>query len=106
MSGTLARVRQLVTSGKWRPTTHALLRLNSRNILLRDVIDGLGSAVVVEDYPLDQRGPSVLILSFDASGLPLHAQWGIPLNNSDIANLVTIYSPDPAQWRKDWLTRR
>jgi Domain of unknown function (DUF4258) len=106
VSETFVQVRKFVAIGSWLPTTHALIRLERRNILMADVLSGLETAEIVEDYPEDQRGPSVLILSQDGAGLPIHALWGIPNNNTSVANLVTVYRPDPLEWFDDWKTRR
>jgi hypothetical protein len=69
------------------------------------VVEGTLIARVVEDYPNDPRGPSVLILIADSGGLPVHAQWGIA-NGRDIVSLVTVYRPDPLEWMDDLVTRR
>jgi hypothetical protein len=74
VSETFERVKKLLRSGRWLPTTLALSRLESRGILALDVIEGTSLARVVEDYPNDLRGPSVLVLFADTSGLPVHAQ--------------------------------
>ncbi len=106
MSDTFEEVRRLVAAGNWLPTTHALRRLAERQILMADVLDGLNSAVFVEDYPEDPRGQSILLLSFDSTNLPIHALWGIPVKDRGIANLVTIYHPDPKEWYGDWIRRK
>jgi Domain of unknown function (DUF4258) len=106
VSETLAQVRLLVTKEQWQPTTHALIRLAERNILVADVLAKLEVTVVVEDYPNDPRGASVLLLSYDNTNLPIHSHWGIPANNRNIVNLVTVYRPDASEWHSDWKTRR
>jgi Domain of unknown function (DUF4258) len=106
VSETLAQVRVLVAKEQWQPTTHALIRLAERDILIADVLRELELAVVVEDYPSDPRGASVLLLSYDSANLPIHAHWGIPANNRNIVNLVTVYRPDASEWHPDWKTRR
>jgi hypothetical protein len=74
-------------------------------ILPSAVIEGLQSAVVVEDYPNANRGPSVLVLFPDAHGNVLHAVWGLSNALPDIAVLITVYRPDPLQWTPDFLKR-
>lgn len=82
------------------------MRLESRIILLEDILRGLANAEIVEDNPHDLRGPSVLTLSRDEAGLPIHALWGIPRTLKAMANLVTVYRPDPLEWFDDWKTRK
>ena len=106
VSETLVKIRSLVALGSWRPTQHALLRLQERDLLLQDVVAGRGSAVVIEDYLTDPRGPSVLLLCYTPAKLPLHMVWGIPIGNNQTASLVTVYVPNTTEWMKDNLTRR
>lgn len=106
MSDTFAKVCKLVAEDHWLPTTHALQRLAERQILIGDVLGGLSFATVVEDYPGDPRGESVLVLSFDGADLPIHALWGIPSSDHNLVKLVTVYRPDPLEWHPDWKTRK
>lgn len=77
-----------------------------RSILVADVLDGVDSGFVVEDYPEFAKGPSVLVLQKDASGRPIHVLWGIPRGNTEPAVVVTAYRPDPARWSDDFAKRK
>ena len=103
---TLARIQALVTLGKWQPTHHALRRLQQRDLLLADAVASLEHGEIVEDYPNDPRGPSLLLLSFTPNKLPLHTVWGIANIGEEIVSLVTVYVPDPSEWLDDHKTRR
>jgi len=79
MSKILAQVRELVDNGEVRISLHGYEELGADGIRVRDVVEGLLEAVVVEDYPEYHKGPSVLVLERDSSGQPIHVVWGIPV---------------------------
>lgn len=106
MSEIYSKVCKLVADDRWLPSTHALQRLAERQILIGDILHGLPFAAVVEEYPDDPRGESVLVLLFDGSDLPIHALWGIPFTDRNLVKLVTVYRPDPVEWHPDWKTRK
>jgi hypothetical protein len=81
-----------------RISEHGYDELTEDDILVRDLIDGLGNATVVEDYPGFAKGPAVLVLHFDRDRRPVHVVWGIPKGATSPAVLVTAYRPDPARW--------
>lgn len=106
MSKTLERVRALVARGDVRVSLHGYEELAADGIRVRDVIDGLNTAVVVEDYPDYPKGPCVLALEHDRSNQPIHVVWGIPAGRDSPAVVVTAYRPDPAKWDDTWQKRR
>jgi len=105
MSQTFEQIRQLVARNEVRISAHGYDELADENVLVRDVIAGLESAVIVEDYPDYHKGPSVLVLQKDKQENPIHVVWGIPKNAETPAVLVTAYRPDPVKW-SDGFTRR
>ena len=72
MSETLERIRALVARGEVRVSLHGYEELAADGIHVRDVIDGLKTAVVIEDYPDYPKGPCVLVLEHDRSNKPIH----------------------------------
>lgn len=75
MSWTLHRMQALVLSGDVRISDHGFDELRKDDILTDDVIAGIATAIVVEDYPGRARGPSILTLQRDANGRPIHVVW-------------------------------
>jgi hypothetical protein len=71
-SDTLTRVRALVGEGKVRVSDHGYDELVDDDILVIDVLEGVQSAILVEDYPESGKAPSVLVLQWDAAGRPIH----------------------------------
>jgi len=105
MSETLQQVQQLISRGEVRISDHGYDELSEDDILATEVVEGIGSAHVVEDYPGFAKGPCVLVLQQDRQGRPIHALWGIPRGATSPAVLITAYRPDVEKWTDDFLRR-
>lgn len=106
MTATLDAVRELVAAGEVRISEHGYDELSDDGISVRDLLDGLDSATVAEDYPTFPKGPTVLLLQFDGDNRPIHVVWGVPKGFTSPAVLVTAYRPDPAKWNEHFTERR
>lgn len=106
MSEVLVRVRALVARGEVRPSLHGFRELAADGILLDDLLGGIESAVVIEDYLDATRGPTVLVLQKDFTDRPVHVVWGIRKDSMGPAVLVTAYRPDPLRWSSNFMKRR
>jgi hypothetical protein len=58
---------------------------------------------LIEDYPLDPRGHSCLILGFGDAKRPVHV---VCSPKDECLAIITAYLPDPAQWSSDFRRRR
>ena len=105
MSECLEAVKKLVAAGEVRISEHGYDELAEDQIPVRDILDGIDEAVVVEDYPEFPKGPAVLVLQSDKQHHPIHVVWGIPRGRSTPAVVVTAYRPDPGRWTEDFLER-
>lgn len=106
MANVLDQIQKLVRAEEIRISAHGYDELADDGILVRDVIAGIDSAVVVEQYPSYPKGPSVLVLQNDRKNNPIHVVWGIPKGYDSPAVVVTAYRPDPRRWSDDFLRRR
>ena len=89
---------RLITAGNVRISEHGYDALADDGLIIDELLQGVCGAIVVEEYPLYPKGPTVLVLLRCADGQPVHAVWGIPRGHSQPAVLVTAYRPDPSQW--------
>ncbi|MGB9116875.1 DUF4258 domain-containing protein [Bradyrhizobium sp.] len=106
MSQVLVIVRELLRRGEYLVSRHGYRELAADDILLDEVLAGIESAVVVEDYPDSRKEPAVLVLQRDRSGLPVHVMWGVPKINGTPAVLVTAYRPASERWSADFMKRK
>ena len=105
MSETLRRIKTLVLADDLHVSEHGFSELRQDDILIEDAVAGIATAVVVEDYPARDRGPSVLTLQHDVRGRPIHVVWALPAGERRPAVIVTAYRPDPKQWDADFKRR-
>lgn len=105
MSKTYLRVRQLAAIGDVRISEHGYDELAADDLSVRDIMAGVETARVVEDYPDFPKGAAVLVLQSDARSNPVHVVWGISKGHTRPAVLVTAYRPDPARWSTDYMER-
>jgi len=106
LSETFRQIRQLVNADSIRVSRHAFRRMGQQNIVSDDLLAGIDSALVIEDYPDHFAGPSVLVLHFDREQRPIHAVWGLVKDTDGPAVLITAYRPDPSLWSADFRSRK
>ena len=101
MSETLRRVQTLVLADDYRVSDHGYEELHKDAILISDVVFGITTAEIVEDYRARDR---VLALQYDAGGKPVHVIWAVSERRQAV--LVTAYRPDPNVWDGDFKERK
>ena len=106
MSDTLAQVQALARRGSVRISAHGYDELAEDDIFVEELVTGVDTARIVEDYPDAAHGPCILVLQADGDGRPIHVVWGIPRGRPEPATLVTAYRPDPSRWSSDFMTRK
>jgi hypothetical protein len=106
VSDTLARVQALARRGSVRISAHGYDELAEDDIFVEELLAGVDTAQVVEDYPGAVHGPCVLVLQAGGDGRPIHVVWGIPRGGLEPATLVTAYRPDLSRWSSDFMRRK
>jgi hypothetical protein len=97
-------IRVKVARGQWEFSLHATRQVIARKISTGEVGEAIAVGEVIEDYPQDKYGPSVLLLGRTAAGRVLHVQCTYP--SRPVVKIITIYEPDPAQWDEALKHRR
>jgi len=106
MSETLALIQTLVAAGTVRVSEHGYDELAEDGLSVSEILAGVGTGAVVEDYPDYPKGRSVLVLELDGAGRAIHVVRGIPRGFESPAVLVTAYRPDPTRWDERYMERR
>ncbi|WP_129629886.1 DUF4258 domain-containing protein [Candidatus Oscillochloris fontis] len=82
---------------------HALTQSILRSITLQELKEAIATAEIIEDYPYDKYGPSVLLLGFTAHHRPIHIQCSYP--SRPLLKIITMYEPDPRRWEHNRIRR-
>jgi len=83
---------------------HALQRMFERKISEKNILLALKTGDIIEDYSGEMPEPGQLILGYQGRR-PFHLV--ISENRElDEVTIITVYIPDPDQWKKDYRTRR
>lgn len=75
MSDFFQRVRDLISAGEVRISEHGYDELVEDGLTAREILAGILTSVVVEEYPDYPKGPCVLLLQKDCAGNPVHVVW-------------------------------
>ena len=99
----IEQIKLLVQKGNiiWRG--HMLVRMQQRNVPLRDIINCVTYGELIEDYPSDFPYPSCLILGRTLDNRALHVVCAV---GEDHVWMITAYSPNLDEWCDDYKCRR
>jgi hypothetical protein len=97
-------IRECVRSGRVFWSYHSNMRLESRAIPRREVLESVETCEIIQHYPADRPLPTCLCLGRDGRGDPLHFVVAMDRDGRNI-RLVTVYRPDPAQWEPGFRER-
>jgi hypothetical protein len=83
---------------------HAIQRMFERRISEQNVRQVLQSGKMVEDYSDDMPFPSGLMLGRRGTK-PLHVVMAENTNENELV-VITVYEPDPSQWKSNFKSRK
>jgi len=106
MTEIFRRIVSLIERGEVKISDHGYDEMAADSLYVRDVMESIPAAVVIEEYPDYAKGPCVLVLQKDRAGQLIHVVWGIPKGKSAPAVLITAYRPDPRRWEVGFTRRR
>ena len=89
-------IRQCVSDGNIYWTYHVNMRLRSRKIVRKAIVDSLEKYEVIEAYPEDKYLPSYLVWT-EYESLILHVLFAVDSQGGNV-RVVTAYRPDPLEW--------
>ena len=106
MCDTFDRIRVLISEGSVRISEHGYDEIAADGLLARELVEGVETAEVIEDYPNYPKGPCVLLLQRMKDGRSVHTVWGLPAGHPGPAVLITAYIPAPEKWELGLKRRR
>lgn len=84
-------------------TKHAKGRLLERNISIADIVKGIETGEIIEQYEEDKPLPSCLIFGVSVNNKYIHI---VVSNDMEYIYLITAYYPDLERWETDLKTRK
>ena len=85
-------------------TYHVNIRLASKRISRRIVLDSTQAYEIIESYPDDKYLPSYLTYT-EYGGEQFHVLFATDVEGGNV-RVVTAYRPSGMEWLPDWKTRR
>jgi hypothetical protein len=89
-------LREKFGQGDFEFSKHAVDQTIIREISVQEIRDAMKSGKIIEDYPDDKYGPSILLFGLTKEKRPIHIQCSYP--SRSIVKIITVYEPDPDQW--------
>lgn len=98
----ISEIREYIVKGNFRITDHAFEEMKADGLIFQDVIAGVMSGEVIENYSRAYPLLASLINGKTESGQPIHVCISLP----PLVKVITVYRPDPEKWTEDFCKRR
>lgn len=92
---TFEQVKDKITKRDYLISQHAFIESAKDRIEDEDIRQVILSGKVIETYPDDVRGESILINGLTMDGKPLHVVLGV---GKETPVIITVYMPLPPKW--------
>jgi hypothetical protein len=92
----IEEIRQKIAHDEFEFSEHAVTQSIIRSISVQEIREVITSGEIIEDYPNDKYGPSLLIFGYTNMQRPIHIQCSYP--SRLLIKIITIYQPDPQRW--------
>ncbi len=89
-------IREKIAQNIFEFSQHAVDQCLIRNIQVQEIREAIRVGEIIEDYPDDKYGPSVLVLGYTRKQRPLHIQCSYP--SRPLIKVITVYEPHPNRW--------
>ncbi|HLB24908.1 MAG TPA: DUF4258 domain-containing protein [Nitrospirota bacterium] len=93
---TFDEIRDKIKNNNFIISQHAFIESAKEKIEDEDIRYAILNGAVIEAYPEDTRGSSLLVSGKIRDGKPLHVVLGIALDEPVI---ITVYIPSPPKWK-------
>ena len=79
---TLDEIQEKASLDRFEFSKHAVDQSITRQIAVQEVREAIAHGEIIEDYPDDKFGPSVLVFGRTESGRPIHVHCTYPTHRS------------------------
>ena len=98
-------VRMLAADRSVRVSIHARREMDEDRVGTDDMLHAIAlpSSEMIEDYPDDPRGHSMLVLAWTNALEPIPVCCAV---HEETLIIITVYRPSETRWHQDWRTRK
>ncbi len=90
------QLREKISKDKFEFSKHAVDQSIIREISVQEIRSAVEVCEIIEDYPEDKYGPSLLIFGMTDKKRPIHIQCSYP--SRSVVKIITVYEPNPESW--------
>ena len=99
----LERIRSQAAAENIRVTQHAQQEMVEENITFAEVLQAIGTAQILENYPEHRRGSCCLLNGITENQRPLHI---VCTTAQPVLIIITVYEPKLPKWVSPTQRRR